>query len=67
MCGAARYVGQINATDFFTRLMASLAYTGIAPTSFYGPGVREKHFDGMCVPFMGHVQLDTCCSHADLR
>ena len=44
-----RYVGQINTTDFFTRLMASMVYTGIAPASFYAPSCRERHFDGMYV------------------
>ena len=45
---ARRYLGQINRADFFTRLLAGIEFTRLAPASFYadpaGPG---RHFDGM--------------------
>jgi len=44
-----RYLGQINPTDFFTRLLAGIAYTRLAPASFYkDPSGPNRHFDGMC-------------------
>ena len=43
-----RYLGQQNPTDNFTRLLASLVYTGIAPQSFYkDPNGPDRHYDGM--------------------
>ena len=43
-----RYIGQINQTDFFTRLLAGISYTGLAPASFYkDPAGPDRHFDGM--------------------
>jgi fatty acid CoA ligase FadD9 len=45
---ARRYLGQINVTDNFTRLLASLVYTGVAPASFYEhPNGPDRHYDGM--------------------
>lgn len=47
-CCLIRYLGQINPTDMFTRLLASLVYTGIAPRSFYAdPNSPDRHYDGM--------------------
>lgn len=52
----ARFRGQINLPDMFTRLLLSLALTGIAPASFYEPatdGARARmHYDGMPVDFL---------------
>ncbi len=52
----ARYQGQVNVTDMFTRLLFSLVKTGIAPKSFYelGPdGERQRaHYDGLPVDFI---------------
>jgi hypothetical protein len=46
---ARRYLGQINPTDFFTRLLAGIVYTRLAPASFYkDPSGPDRHFDGMC-------------------
>ncbi len=46
-----RYTGQINRTDFFTRLLAGISYTGLAPASFYkDPSGPDRHFDGMWAP-----------------
>ena len=45
---ARRYLGQQNPTDMFTRLLASLVYTGVAPQSFYkNPTGPDRHYDGM--------------------
>lgn len=43
-----RYRGQVNVPDFFTRLLAGIVYTGVAPRSFYAPGApsRARHYDG---------------------
>ena len=39
----------MNKTDFFTRLLAGIAYTRLAPASFYeDPSGPDRHFDGMC-------------------
>ncbi|WNG85394.1 carboxylic acid reductase [Mycobacterium sp. ITM-2016-00317] len=50
------YAGQLNVPDMFTRLMLSLAVTGIAPNSFYeldeGGSRRRAHFDGLPVEFI---------------
>ena len=43
-----RYLGQQNPTDIFTRRLASLVYTGVAPQSFYkDPTGPDRHYDGM--------------------
>jgi len=51
-----KYTGQLNLPDMFTRLMLSLAATGIAPSSFYeldGNGERQRaHYDGLPVDFI---------------
>lgn len=43
-----RYHGQVNVPDFFTRLLAGIVYTGLAPRSFYTADApdRAKHYDG---------------------
>ena len=43
--------GQVNVPDFFTRLLAGIVYTGLAPKTFYAAGVPEyvKHYDGLPV------------------
>nr|WP_039889770.1 carboxylic acid reductase [Mycobacterium xenopi] len=50
------YAGQLNLPDMFTRLMLSLAATGIAPRSFYeldAEGNRQRaHYDGLPVEFI---------------
>jgi fatty acid CoA ligase FadD9 len=47
----ARYAGQLNVPDTFTRLLLSLIATGIAPESFYSgaeDGRRPRaHYDGL--------------------
>jgi fatty acid CoA ligase FadD9 len=51
-----RYLGQINTTDFFTRLLCGIHYTGIAPATFYTlPHGPEEHFDGMPIDFVAGV------------
>lgn len=58
-CGG-RYTGQINTTDFFTRLLCGIAYTGLAPESFYtsANGTRP-HFDGTSVDVVSGVIAST--------
>ena len=45
-----KYVGQINDTDMFSRLLYSVIATGLAPESFYVPaengGKLRAHYDG---------------------
>src|SRR5262249_34698998 len=47
----SEYRGQVNAPDFFTRLLAGIVYTGLAPRSFYASTVPQesKHLDGLPV------------------
>ncbi|OSC37856.1 carboxylic acid reductase [Mycobacterium decipiens] len=53
------YAGQLNVPDMFTRLMLSLAATGIAPDSFYQQdtaGHRQRaHYDGLPVEFIAEA------------
>jgi fatty acid CoA ligase FadD9 len=53
------YAGQLNVPDTFTRLMLSLAATGIAPGSFYelsADGNRQRaHYDGLPVEFVAEA------------
>jgi fatty acid CoA ligase FadD9 len=53
------YAGQINLPDMFTRMMLSLAATGIAPGSFYEldiDGNRQRaHYDGLPVEFIAEA------------
>ena len=50
------YAGQLNVPDMFTRLILSVAATGIAPGSFYeldADGNRQRaHYDGLPVEFI---------------
>ncbi|WP_322857996.1 carboxylic acid reductase [Mycobacterium shigaense] len=53
------YAGQLNVPDMFTRMMLSLAATGIAPGSFYeldAEGRRQRaHYDGLPVEFIAEA------------
>jgi fatty acid CoA ligase FadD9 len=53
------YVGQLNVTDAFTRLIFSLLSTGIAPRSFYQTRAsgkpRRAHYDGLPVDFVAEA------------
>jgi len=55
----ATYRGQLNAPDMVTRLILSIAATGVAPGSFYAreaSGVRPRaHFDGLPVDFVAEA------------
>jgi fatty acid CoA ligase FadD9 len=55
----ARYAGQLNLPDMFTRLMLSLVATGVAPASFYEldhNGERQRaHYDGLPVDFIAEA------------
>lgn len=54
--GHSRFRGQINVPDMFTRLLLSIALTGLAPVSFYeaeADGTRPRaHYDGLPVDFV---------------
>ena len=53
------YAGQLNVSDQFTRMVLSVAATGIAPASFYqldAEGNRQRaHFDGLQVGFVAEA------------
>jgi len=53
------YAGQLNTSDLFTRMVLSVAATGIAPRSFYqldAAGNRQRaHFDGLPVGFIAEA------------
>jgi fatty acid CoA ligase FadD9 len=57
----SRFRGQLNVPDMFTRLLYSLALTGIAPGSFYAsaPGASRSraHYDGLPVDFLAHAMV----------
>jgi fatty acid CoA ligase FadD9 len=61
-----KYLGQLNLPDRFTRLMLSLAATGIAPGSFYQldhNGNRQRaHYDGLSVDFIAEA-ITTLSQH----
>ncbi|KTD50907.1 thioester reductase domain-containing protein [Legionella quateirensis] len=55
------YSGEINAEDFFTRLIAGLIITGIAPDSFYQVANEKSlkpSFDGLPVDFIANIIAD---------
>ncbi|OBA79497.1 oxidoreductase [Mycobacterium sp. 1164966.3] len=53
------WAGQLNVPDMFTRMMLSLAATGVAPGSFYeldAEGNRQRaHYDGLPVEFIAEA------------
>jgi fatty acid CoA ligase FadD9 len=57
----SKYSGEINAEDFFTRLMAGIIHTGIAPKSFYKTANEtsfKPYFDGLPVDFIADTIAD---------
>jgi fatty acid CoA ligase FadD9 len=52
------YAGEINRTDYLTRLLCSLVYTGLAPGSFYEGDHAARHFDGLPVDFVAEMLAD---------
>ena len=63
------YAGQLNLPDMFTRMMFSLAATGIAPGSFYeldADGNRQRaHYDGLPVGFIADAVIALGAGAAD--
>ncbi|WP_438010805.1 thioester reductase domain-containing protein [Sorangium sp. So ce321] len=57
----SEYQGQVNTTDFLTRLLCGIVSTGLAPRSFYASaasgegGAPGSHFDGMPVDFVARA------------
>jgi len=54
----SRYVGQLNIPDLFTRLLLSIATTGLAPGSFYKMSDEPPHYDGLPVDFIAHAMAE---------
>jgi fatty acid CoA ligase FadD9 len=52
----SRYAGQLNVPDMFTRLLYSLAVTGVAPATFYAEdlagGRPASRYEGIAVDFL---------------
>jgi fatty acid CoA ligase FadD9 len=52
----SRYAGQLNVPDMFTRLLFSLAVTGVAPATFYAQdlsrGRPHARYEGFAVDFL---------------
>ena len=65
---APGYAGQLNLPDMITRLILSIAATGLAPASFYlrspGGGHVQGHFDGLPVDFVAE-SISTLSAMAD--
>lgn len=58
------WLGQINASDFLTRLLCGLIYTNLAPASFLAQPQGKNHFDGSPVDFVAEVSdRSVCMSH----
>jgi fatty acid CoA ligase FadD9 len=55
----SRYAGQLNVPDMFTRLLYSLAVTGVAPETFYAQdasaGRPRGRYDGHAVDFLAEA------------
>jgi fatty acid CoA ligase FadD9 len=55
----SRYAGQLNVPDMFTRLLYSLAVTGVAPATFYAQdlskGRPRARYEGFSVDFLADV------------
>ena len=53
----SRYAGQLNVPDIFTRLLFSVAATGVAPGSFYfgADRSRDAHYEGLPVDFLAEA------------
>jgi fatty acid CoA ligase FadD9 len=51
------FVGQINAPDVVSRLLASVLSTGLAPGSFYTGDPATAHFDGLPVDFVADATV----------
>jgi len=54
----SRYVGQLNIPDLFTRLLLSIATTGLAPESFYQAADHQIHYDGLPVDFIAEAMAE---------
>ena len=54
----SRYAGQLNVPDMFTRLLYSLAVTGVAPATFYAEdpsaGRPRSRYEGIAVDFLAN-------------
>lgn len=49
----SKYLGQINETDFFTRMLCGVVVTGVVPESFYeDKASKGNHINGLPVDFV---------------
>ncbi|CAM3772859.1 carboxylic acid reductase [Smaragdicoccus niigatensis] len=60
-----QFAGQLNVPDIFTRLLLSLASTGLAPQSFYRRG--DGHYDGLPADFVARAITDLGLSKDGFR
>ncbi|MFV0644837.1 MAG: carboxylic acid reductase [Sphingomonadaceae bacterium] len=49
------FSGQLNVPDVFTRMIFSLAVTGLAPESFYSGDSKRAHYEGLPVDFLARA------------
>jgi fatty acid CoA ligase FadD9 len=65
----SRYAGQLNVPDMFTRLLFSLAVTGIAPATFYAKdlsnGRPKARYEGFAVDFLADAITGISASGPD--
>ena len=64
----SRYAGQLNVPDIFTRLVYSIAVTGIAPRSFYrgnNHDLPRAHYEGLPVDFIAECVVEVGASVAE--
>jgi len=61
-----RYLGQANAADLLTRLLAGVVATGLAPGSFYAGGRSpQAHYDGLPVDFIAAAMVSLSSASQD--
>jgi fatty acid CoA ligase FadD9 len=57
-----QWLGHMNVSDYFSRLLCGLVLTGVAPQSFYADPQRSQPFDGIPVDFVAR-SLAALASH----
>lgn len=57
------FSGQLNLPDIFTRLVLSLALTGLAPASFYSGDAARAHYEGLPVDFLARAIVSVGETH----
>lgn len=62
-----RLPGQINTADVFTRLLAGVIYTGLAPASFTDGQGPAPHYDGSPVDFVAGSIAALACARGEAQ